>query len=205
MNPTDKDLIRKLEGIFPADDALPRSLRDRLAADASNAGTLDVAYRTVETPVGRLLLAATEDGLVRIAFPDQGHDAALEELARKVSPRVLLAPARLDLPAKELDEYFSGNRTSFDLPLDLRLSGGYRRRVLDRLRQVGYGQTESYGELAAATGSPRASRAVGTACATNPLPLVIPCHRVVRSDGTIGQYAGGPEAKRFLLDLESER
>lgn len=205
MNDRERDLIRTLETSSTAPGDLPETLRRRFAEAAAAEGTLDVAYRTLETPVGNLLLAATPEGLVRIAFPGQGHDEALGELAEKVSPRVLLAPARLDRPAKELDEYFTGTRTSFDLSLDLRLSGGYRRTVLDRLRQVGYGQTESYGELAAATGNPRASRAVGTACATNPLPLVVPCHRVVRSDGTIGQYAGGPEAKRFLLALESAR
>jgi methylated-DNA-[protein]-cysteine S-methyltransferase len=179
-------------------------LRVRLAADAERDGVLDVAYRTLDTPVGTLLLAATTAGLVRVVYPRQGHDAALRELAEGVSPRVLHAPARLDGASRQLDEYFAGLRTSFQLPLDLRLSKGFRRTVLDRLTDIAFGRTESYAQVAAAAGSPRAVRAVGTACATNPLPVVVPCHRVVRSDGTAGGYAGGPEAKRALLALESE-
>jgi len=178
-------------------------LQLRLAADAERDGVLDVAYRTLDTPVGALLLAATPAGLVRIAYQRQGHDAALRELADVVSPRVLHAPARLDPASRQLDEYFAGTRTAFQLPLDFRLSRGFRRTVLDRLTDIGFGRTESYAQVAAAAGSPKAVRAVGTACATNPLPVVVPCHRVVRSDGTVGGYAGGPEAKRALLDLES--
>lgn len=184
------------------DDTMAR-LHDRLAERAEEEHLLDVGYRTVDSPVGSLLLAATDRGLVRVAFAGEGHDAVLEMLARQVSPRILRAPQRLDLAARELDEYFDGRRTGFDLALDLRLAHGFRLEVLQHLREIGYGATESYAVVAAAAGSPRAVRAVGTACATNPVPVVVPCHRVVRSDGSVGGYAGGPEAKRALLTLEA--
>ena len=160
--------------------------------------------RTVDTPVGPLLLAATEQGLVRVAYPNQGHDAVLQALADRVSPRVLHAPGRLDPVARQLDDYFAGRRQRFDVPLDWRLSTGFRSTVLHHLAiDVDYGHTASYAALAALAGNPKAVRAVGTACATNPLPVVVPCHRVVRSDGAIGNYAGGVEAKRTLLELEA--
>ncbi|MFJ8613534.1 methylated-DNA--[protein]-cysteine S-methyltransferase [Streptomyces sp. NPDC093675] len=185
------------------DEPLTARLHERLARAAYAAGLLDVAYRTLDTPVGTLLLAATEQGVVRVAFESQDHDGALQQLADKVSPRVLKAPERLDDVSRQLDEYFAGARHHFDVPLDWQLSSGFRRSALTRLPDIGYGRTASYAEVATAVGSPRAVRAVGTACATNPLPLVVPCHRVVRSDGSIGQYAGGADAKRYLLDMES--
>lgn len=194
------DMAAALLDTEPA--ALSR-LRDSLVGAAAASGMLDVAYRTLETPVGTLLLASTQAGLVRVAYDREDHDAVLVTLAGKVSPRVLLAPGRLEQPARQLSEYFSGARTSFDLPLDLRLATGFRRSVLAHLSHIGYGRTESYTEVAVATGHPRAVRAVGTACATNPLPVVVPCHRVVRSDGAAGGYVGGPTAKRTLLDLEA--
>ena len=177
-------------------------LHDRLVAAAQADGLLDVAYRTLDTPVGTLLLAATEQGLVRVAYDVEGHDTVLAALADRVSPRVLAAPGRLDLVARELDEYFAGSRRAFDVPLDQRLSTGFRAEVLRHLPEIGYGHTESYAQVAAAAGNARAVRAVGSACATNPLPVVVPCHRVVRSDGSLGGYAGGPAAKRTLLTLE---
>jgi methylated-DNA-[protein]-cysteine S-methyltransferase len=185
-----------------ADTGAQRRLHARLAAAAADAGILDVAYRTVDTPYGPLLLAATEQGLVRVAWSREDHDRVLAELADRVSPRILRAPGRLERAAREVEEYLDRRRTAFDLPLDLRLAAGFRRTVLTRLTEVGYGRTVSYGQLAAAAGSPKAVRAVGTACATNPLPLVVPCHRVVRGDGSPGQYNGGPEVKRALLGLE---
>ena len=185
------------------DTGAQRRLHARLAAAAADAGILDVAYRTVDTPYGPLLLAATELGLVRVAWSREDHDRVLAQLADRVSPRILRAPRRLDRAAREVEEYLDRRRTAFDLPLDLRLAAGFRRTVLTRLTEVGYGRTVSYGQLAAAAGSPKAVRAVGTACATNPLPLVVPCHRVVRGDGTPGQYNGGPEVKRALLGLEA--
>ncbi|MDT7797974.1 MAG: methylated-DNA-[protein]-cysteine S-methyltransferase [Actinomycetota bacterium] len=181
----------------------PDHLHERLVADAEREGLLDLAYRTVDSPVGPLLLAATDRGLVKVAFDRQDHDAVLAGLASAISPRILRAPARLDPVARQLDEYFTGGRRAFDVPLDFRLARGFRLSVLEHLPDIGYGHTESYAQVAAAAGSPKAVRAVGTACALNPLPLVVPCHRVVRSDGSFGQYAGGEEAKRTLLTMEA--
>lgn len=178
-------------------------LHNRLAAAAQRDGVLDVAYRVVDSPVGPLLLAATDQGLVRVAYAVEDHDAVLQQLADKVSPRVLQAPGRLDAVARELDEYFTRARRTFDVQLDWRLAAGFRAAVLHHLPEIGYGQTASYAAVAALAGSPKAVRAVGTACAKNPLPVVVPCHRVVRSDGAMGGYLGGPEAKRLLLDLEA--
>jgi len=194
------DLIAGLPAVT---DAELTALHERLVRDAGAAGVLDVAYRTLDTPVGALLLAATEDGLVRVAFATEGHDLVLESLAARVSPRILRAPGRLDEAAREIDEYFAGRRQRFDLPLDYRLSSGFRRTVLARLPSIEYGKTVSYANVASDVGSPKAFRAVGTACATNPLPVVVPCHRVVKSGGDLGSYRGGPEAKRFLIDLEA--
>jgi len=185
------------------DEEAQRRLHARLVTAAAEAGILDVAYHTIDTPVGTLLLAATEKGLVRVAYAREGHDMVLDQLANSVSPRVLRAPARLDLAAREIEEYFAGRRSRFDLPLDFQLSQGFRRTVLSHLPAIGYGRTASYAAIAAAVGNPKAVRAVGTACATNPLPVVVPCHRVVRSDGTVGQYVGGTDAKKALLTLEA--
>ena len=185
--------------------ALLERLHHRLSEQADAAGLLDVAYRTVDSPYGDLLLAATTRGLVRVAFAREDHDAVLGRLAALLSPRLLRAPARLDAAAGQLEEYFAGRRRVFALDLDLRLSAGYRRTVLDHLRGVPFGRTESYTEVARATDSPRAVRAVGSACATNPLPIVVPCHRVVRSDGSLGGYVGGLDVKASLLSLEAVR
>jgi methylated-DNA-[protein]-cysteine S-methyltransferase len=197
------DLARDLERAFPDDPARLPALHARLAAAAERDATLDVAYATIDSPVGPLLLAATDRGLIRVAYAAQDHDAVLQALADQVSPRILHAPARLDRAARELGEYFAGTRRAFSVPLDWRLSAGFRRTVLGHLPEIGYGATASYADVAALAGSPRAFRAVGTACATNPLPVIVPCHRVVRADGAAGGYAGGPEAKRVLLSLES--
>ena len=193
-------------GLFEAlpvndEDAMAR-LRARLGEAAARDGLLDIAYREIDSPVGSLLLAATEQGLVRVAYEVQDHDRVLALLAETVSPRILRAPARLDPVARQLEEYFGGGRQRFDVPLDFRLAHGFRRSVLAHLPDIGYGHTESYAHVAAATGSPREVRAVGTACALNPLPVVVPCHRVIRSDGSLGQYAGGAAAKEILLELE---
>ena len=203
MTEPDLDVAEMLARLYEPDPEALSRLRDSLIGPAAEAGILDIAYRTVDSPVGTLLLAATDEGLVRVAFDREDHDAVLVSLADKVSPRIMLAPGRLDHAARELDEYFAGGRRAFDLPLDFRLSSGFRRSVLAQLPDIAYGRTESYAQVAAAAGSPRAVRAVGTACASNPLPLVVPCHRVVRSDGSFGGYRGGPEAKRLLLTLES--
>lgn len=181
------------------------TLYARLVARAEGEGLLDVAYRTLATPVGTLLLAATPTGLVRVAYEREGIDAVLQNLAGTISPRVMRAPRRLDEAARQLGDYFAGRRTAFDLQLDLSRSAGFRRSVLSYLPAIGYGQTASYQTVAAAVHNPRAVRAVGTACATNPLPVVIPCHRVIRADGRIGAYVGGPEIKQQLLALEVQR
>lgn len=189
--------------LFPVDDADLARLRTRLADDAVASGVLDVAYRTVDSPIGPLLVAATQKGLVRVAFGLEDFDAVLTALAERVSPRVLESRPRLDAVAAELDEYFSGRRREFDLPLDFAMSSGFRQEVQRYLPHIGYGQTRSYKQVAESIGNPKAVRAVGTACATNPLPVVVPCHRVLRSDGGLGGYLGGLEAKSALLELET--
>jgi methylated-DNA-[protein]-cysteine S-methyltransferase len=187
----------------PGDAGTLARLRHGLGLAAEAEGLLDVAYTTVDSPVGSLLLAATPQGLVRVAYEIEDHDRVLDTLARKVSPRVLRAPRRLDTAARELAEYFDGQRHAFDLPLDLSLSSGFRLLVQRQLPSIGYGQTLSYRQVAELVGNPRAVRAVGTACATNPLPVVLPCHRVLRTDGTPGGYVGGLTAKTALLSLEA--
>ncbi|MGE2815180.1 methylated-DNA--[protein]-cysteine S-methyltransferase [Mycobacterium heidelbergense] len=188
---------------FPVDPAHLKRLHARLERDAQNGDLLDIAYRTVDSALGPLLLAATPLGLLRVAFANESRDAVLQNLAARVSPRVLEAPARLDPVARQLEEFFAGRRRSFEVALDWTLSQGFRRTVLERLNaDIGYGTTTSYATLARLSGSPKAVRAVGTACATNPIPIVVPCHRVIRSDGAVGAYRGGPDAKRVLLDLE---
>jgi len=179
-------------------DALHAALVDRASAESS----LDATYRVVDSPVGALLLAATEDGVVRVAFEVEDHDRVLESLGAAIGSRILRGGHRLDLLARELDDYFAGRRHAFDVPLDLRLARGFRLTVLRHLSEIPYGSTESYGEVAVASGNPRAVRAVGSACATNPLPIVVPCHRVLRSDGSLGGYLGGLPAKERLLALE---
>lgn len=186
-----------------ADTGTLTRLRHQLGLAAEAEGLLDVAFTTVDSPVGTLLLAATPKGLVRVAYAIEDHDRVLDTLSRQISPRVLRAPKRLDVAARELEEYFQGQRRSFDLPLDLSLSKGFRLLVQQNLPSIGYGQTRSYRQVAELVGNPKAVRAVGTACATNPLPVVLPCHRVLLSDGTPGRYAGGPAAKITLLNLEA--
>ena len=190
------------EALFPLPDPAMAGLHARLVQQADDAGLVEVAYRTLDTPVGPLLLAATAQGLVRVAFEREGFDAVLAALASRVSPRVLEAPRRLDEAAAELEEYFTGTRRRFDLPLDRALSTGFREKVQRVLPRIDYGSTRSYKEIAELVGSPRAVRAVGTACATNPLPIVVPCHRVLRTDGALGGYIGGLDAKTALLTLE---
>ena len=187
----------------PSDADTLSKLRHRLELAAEAEGLLDVAYTTVDSPVGTLLLAATRTGLVRVAYDIEDHDRVLDTLSQKISPRVLRAPKRLDAAARELDEYFRGRRRVFDLPLDLSLSTGFRQLVQRYLPGIAYGQTRTYRQVAELVGNPKAVRAVGTACATNPLPVVVPCHRVLRTDGTLGGYVGGPEAKTALLTLEA--
>lgn len=202
LGSTPRSPLRSLRA-DPVPETVLRGLHRRLEEGAARAGLLDVAFTTVSTPVGVLLLAATEKGLVRVAYAREDHDAVLQDLARRISPRVLHAPVRLAPAVRQLEEYFAGTRTGFDLPLDRSLSHGFRRLVQEHLPEIGYGRTESYGAVARSVGRPQAVRAVGTACATNPLPVVVPCHRVLRGDGGLGGYVGGLEAKTALLELEA--
>lgn len=196
-----RDALSVNDDVHSGGDEL-RRLREQLARRADADGLLDLAYRTTDSPFGPLLLVATGEGLVRVAFEREDHDAVLGDLATAVSPRILRSANRTDDAARQLDEYLAGRRERFDLTLDLRLAHGFRRAVLTHLRDIPYGATESYKTVAAAAGSPAAVRAVGSACSHNPLPLVVPCHRVVRSDGTFGQYLGGAHVKAALLAME---
>lgn len=203
--PTDpRDLLDGLRSADadPAELSTVERLLEQLLASAESHQLTDATYRFVDSPLGPLLIAGTERGLIRLAFGVQGHDQALEQLAEVVGPRILRSDKGFDVAARQLDEYFARTRDHFTVPLDLRLAHGFRRAVLDHLREIPYGGTATYAQIAAAAGSERAVRAVGTACAKNPLPILIPCHRVLRSDGTTGGYAGGAEAKRILLGLE---
>ena len=198
---TDREFVNDLTGA--ADSAALDRLRGRLAEQADAGGLLDVAYRTMDSPIGQLLLAGTPAGLVRVAFECENHDDVLVELSTAISPRILRSSRGVDDVARQIDEYFAGRRRVFEVPVDLQLSKGFRRAVLTHLLEIPYGVRESYTAVAASAGNPRAVRAAGSACATNPIPLVVPCHRVVRSDGTYGQYRGGPAAKQMLLTMEA--
>jgi methylated-DNA-[protein]-cysteine S-methyltransferase len=190
--------LRKAAGNL-ADTTAPGAVAERAAAE----GLLDVAYSTVDSPLGPLMAATTPRGLVRLSYSTfRDDDVVLADLARRVSPRVLEAPARLDAVRRELDEYFEGRRTGFDLPIDWALTRGFTTAVLRATAQVGFGQTTTYAEVAGAAGSPRAVRAAGNSLGSNPMPIVVPCHRVLRTGGGLGGYTGGLENKEFLLRLE---
>jgi methylated-DNA-[protein]-cysteine S-methyltransferase len=199
MNETE-DLERRLLAAGAQLSAEPPDL----SAAAATAGMLDVAYATTDSPLGTLLLATTDEGLVRVAYLEfADRDAVLQSLADRVSPRLLEAPRRLDAPRRELADYFAGRRRAFDLPLDRRLMSDFMRRVLSATAAIPYGSVSTYGAVAHQAGSPRGSRAAGNALGSNPMPIVIPCHRVLHADGGIGGYTGGLERKRTLLTLES--
>jgi methylated-DNA-[protein]-cysteine S-methyltransferase len=185
---------------------LPQSLLESVAAEAVREGLADAIFTRLPTPIGRLLVVNGPSGLVRIAFESESEDAALAEVARVLGPRVIGSDRELASEREALSEYFEGDAAELSLPVDLRLAEApFRRAVLEKLREVPRGQTVSYGELAARAGNPRAARAVGSACARNPVPIVVPCHRVLPGTGRLGNYAGGPERKRVLLDLEGAR
>jgi methylated-DNA-[protein]-cysteine S-methyltransferase len=205
--PTESEVRAALRATVaaPTEAAAPTAddLNAWLAKRANGEDLLDVAYAPLDTPLGVATVAATERGLVRVMLPNEDRDQGLERIASEVSPRILEAPGRVDRARRELDEYFAGRRRDFDLEVDLRLlHGEFYRRVLGALAGVGFGQTLTYGEIAALAGNPRAHRAAGTAVGSNPVPIVVPCHRVIRSGGELGNYGGGPEMKRFLLELE---
>jgi methylated-DNA-[protein]-cysteine S-methyltransferase len=199
------------------DDRVTKQLRDRANADvgaavdravhsfgdaASRAGLIDVAYGWVDSPLGRLLLAKTGRGLARVSYAGEDEDLVLADLARRISPRVLEAPGRLDDVRRELDQYFEGRRRGFDVPIDWRLTAGFGRRVLKATARIPFGKVASYREVATAAGSPSGSRAAGNALGANPIPIVVPCHRVLRAGGALGGYTGGLEKKQWLLELE---
>jgi methylated-DNA-[protein]-cysteine S-methyltransferase len=177
-------------------------LQERLVERAASERLLDVAYATVDSPFGPLLLAGTRRGVVRIGLPTQDGDELLEELAARVSPRVLEAPARLEEVRRELDLYFEGRLRDFDLPLDWQLSRDFRRRALRAVARIPYGKTRTYTQVAKGAGNERAVRAAGSACGSNPIPIVVPCHRVLRTGGGLGGYGGGLPMKEALLSLE---
>jgi methylated-DNA-[protein]-cysteine S-methyltransferase len=176
---------------------------ERLAQAARAAGLEDVAYTTEASPLGELLVAATPRGIVTISYLDHfGLDRSLQTLAERVSPRVIEDAQPLDGLRRQLEEYFGRRRREFELPLDWSLARGFGRRVLDQTARIPYGEVETYGSVARAIGSPRAARATGNALGANPLPIVVPCHRVVRAGGVIGHYTGGADRKLKLLELE---
>lgn len=179
-----------------------RTALTRLADRAAAEGLLDVAYATMDSPFGPLLLASTPRGLVRVGLPAYDPDETLAELAARISPRVLEAPARLDEVRRQLDRYFEGRLREFELTLDWRLTGGFQAKVQRAIARIPYGQTRSYTQVAAIAGNRRAVRAAGTACGSNPIPIVVPCHRVLRSGGALGGYGGGLPMKLALLQLE---
>jgi methylated-DNA-[protein]-cysteine S-methyltransferase len=202
MTPIDeRQLKAALGGVSVEDsDAAARRFVERAASE----GLADVAYATIDTPLGAAMVAGTERGVLRVMLPNDSIDRVLEQISNDLSPRVLELPARLDRERRELAEYFEGRRHDFDLELDWRLtpSGFYRKVLRTAARKLPFGTTASYGEVARWAGSPRAYRAAGTALATNPIPIIVPCHRVLRAGGELGEYGGGPEMKEWLLRLE---
>jgi methylated-DNA-[protein]-cysteine S-methyltransferase len=206
MNPMTKKQLEQALRNGPGAGDLDRAM-GKVLARAETDGLIDVAYASVDSPYGRLLLARTERGVVKLALPSHRGDAIsddeiLGELADKVSPRILEAPARLDDARRQLDSYFEGKLQRFEVPVDWRLSRGFTSRALHAVARIPYGKTRTYTQVAKSAGNVRAVRAAGTACGHNPVPLIVPCHRVIQSGGGIGNYGGGPEMKRSLLTLE---
>ena len=196
------DIGRTIRRASRVDSRRIEALTERLADRAEREGLLDVAFAETDSPVGRLLLAATPRGLVKVSFPIQPLEEVLERLANEISPRVLESPPKLDQARRELDLYFEGRLREFDLPLDWQLTHGFYRKVLRATAHIPYGQTRSYTQVATRAGNPRAVRAAGSALGSNPLPIIVPCHRVLRLGGALGGYGGGLEMKRTLLQLE---
>jgi methylated-DNA-[protein]-cysteine S-methyltransferase len=191
------EIEQELRRLAPSSDRLPD-----ITETAASAGLIDVAYATLDSPVGTLLLAATPRGLVRLAYVNGDEENVLEQLADEVSPRILAARRRLDDPRRELDQYFAGRRREFEVPLDWRLSRGFTRRVLQATANVPYGSTATYKQVATQAGNALAFRAAGNALGANPIPIIVPCHRILHSGGGLGGYTGGVERKRVLLGVE---
>jgi methylated-DNA-[protein]-cysteine S-methyltransferase len=201
---TPDDLERALARTAPDPNPDAATAAARRAAERAGADwQADVAYALEPSPLGDLLVAVTPRGLVTVGYEDGGLERLLDRLADRISPRVVEAPARLDLVRRELDEYFAGTRRAFDTPVDWRLTQGFTRRVLRATARIPYGGASTYRDVATRAGSGRAVRAAGNALGANPIPIVVPCHRVVRTGGALGGYGGGAERKRFLLELEA--
>ncbi len=185
------------------DSDLARAAAERFAERAAEEGLVEIAYASIDSPFGEVILAATDRGLVRVNLPAYEPEGFLARLSEEISPAILESPARLDHARRQFESYFEGELQKFDLPLDWRLGGeGFRRRALGAINRIPYGKTRSYAEIAATAGNPRAYRAAGSACGANPLPIIVPCHRVLQSGGRIGNYGGGPRMKEGLLRLE---
>jgi methylated-DNA-[protein]-cysteine S-methyltransferase len=194
----ERDLKRLTRGTQQGSSEVARSFIER----ATDAGLVDVAVATMDSPVGELLVAVTHSGLARVAFEDEERDRVFARLARELSPRILEAARPTDRVRTELEEYFAGERSRFDLRLDRRLIGPFARDVLRATGRVGFGRTATYGQIAAKIGRPNAPRAVGRALGSNPIPIVIPCHRIIGASGGLTGYGGGLPRKRTLLTLE---
>ncbi|MFI5010649.1 MAG: methylated-DNA--[protein]-cysteine S-methyltransferase [Solirubrobacterales bacterium] len=186
----------------PEDERSAALAAERLSARAAAEGLADIGYGAVDSPFGTLIAAATDEGLVRLAFPEEPLDEVLDRLAAKLSPRIVEAPTRFERVRRELDEYFSGKRRDFDVPLDRVLMSAFAQKVLAATSAIPYGSVSTYTEMATAAGSPRGSRAAGNALGSNPIPVIVPCHRVLRTGGNLGGYGGGLDRKRWLLELE---
>lgn len=196
-------MTSEVEQALRSRPASPRQVTDAKYAVARRAGLenlVDVAYATVDSPLGPLVAAATKKGLVCLHYGDD--DAALQELARKISPRVMHVPGKLDDVRRELDEYFDEHRKRFDFRIDWRLMGPFQQRVLKATYRIPFGKVATYRDVATKAGAPSGSRAAGNALGANPIPIVVPCHRVVRTGGSLGGYTGGLHRKEFLLELE---
>lgn len=196
------ELERRLTDATLASDLELERFRGALARRAAADGLLDVAYGTIDSPLGTLTVFVTPHGLVRLSYPGEGIAAQLDELADRVSPRILAAPEQTDLIRRQLNEYFEGDRSTFDVPIDWRLVRGFAGAVLRATARIPFGSVSTYGEIATEAGSPRAYRAAGNALGSNPVPIVVPCHRVLHAGGGLGGYTGGLERKRYLLGIE---
>lgn len=196
------DLERRLAHAAPAAALDLARLRTALGRRAADEGALDVAYATYQSPLGPLTLMVTRRGLVRLSYPGEGIGAQLDEIAERISPRILEAPERTDALRWQLDEYFTGGRRAFEVPIDWRLVRGFAGDVLRATSRIPFGSVSSYRDVATEAGSPNAYRAAGNALGSNPIPIVVPCHRVLHAGGGLGGYTGGLDRKRFLLRLE---
>jgi methylated-DNA-[protein]-cysteine S-methyltransferase len=198
------DLERRMASAAPRPAGAPDldRLRAELARRAAGSGLLDVAYATYESPLGPLTVMVTPRGLLRLAYPGESLDAQLEEVAARVSPRILATAERTDDVRRQLEEYFAGRRQAFEIPIDWRLTAGFAGRVLQATARIPFGAVSTYRGVATDAGSPNAYRAAGNALGHNPIPIVVPCHRVLHAGGGIGGYTGGLDRKRYLLGLE---